>query len=276
MRKRTYPDGPEMVARAGRYPAAMTATLLDISHGVATITLNRPEARNALSVELVDALATTLEHALDDPAVRVVVITNTGNTFCAGADLKAAAPGQAQSQARSFLDVFDLILDSPKPVIGRIAGHAVAGGVGLAAACDISVMVDSAQLGFSEVRIGVSPAVISVVCLPKMRRSDAMELFLTGERIPAARAAEVGLVNYAVPADQLDAKVDEIVAMVLRGGPNALAASKSLLRRVPEFTDRQTAFEWAQPFSAALFASEEGAEGIAAFRERRDPNWIPA
>ncbi len=253
----------------------MTATLLDISHGVATITLNRPEARNALSVELVDALAGTLETALDDPAVRVVVLTNTGNTFCAGADLKAAAPGQAQTQARSFLDVFDLILDSPKPVIGRIAGHAVAGGVGLAAACDISVMVDSAQLGFSEVRIGVSPAVISVVCLPKMRRSDAMELFLTGERIPAARAAEVGLVNHAVPADQLDAKVDEIVGMVLRGGPNALAASKSLLRRVPEFTDRRAAFEWAQPFSAALFASEEGTEGIAAFRERRDPNWIP-
>jgi len=254
----------------------MTETLYDVTRGVATITLNRPEARNSLSVELVDGLARHLETAIADPAVRVVVLTNTGNTFCAGADLKATAPGQPQNQARSFLDVFDLILDGPKPVIGRINGHAVAGGVGLAAACDISVMLDTAQLGFSEVRIGVSPAVISVVCLPKMRRSDAMELFLTGERISAARAVEVGLVNHAAPADQLDAKVDEIVSMVLRGGPNALAASKSLLRLVPEFSERRAAFEWAQPFSAALFASDEGTEGIAAFRERRDPNWIPS
>lgn len=253
----------------------MTATLLDVTSGVATITLNRPEARNALSVELVDSLGSDLDTALSDPSVRVVVLTNAGNTFCAGADLKSTAPGQPTAQQRTFLDVFDLILDSPKPIIGRIAGHAVAGGVGLAASCDISVMLDSAQLGFSEVRIGVAPAVISVVCLPKMRRSDAMELFLTGERISAARAVEVGLINHAASAESLDAKVAEIVGMVLRGGPNALAASKSLLAAVPAFSDRRAAFEWAQPFSASLFASEEGAEGIAAFKERRDPNWIP-
>jgi len=253
----------------------MTATRFDVTRGVATITLNRPEARNALSVELVDSLALHLEAAIADPAVRVIVLTNTGNTFCAGADLKSAAPGQPQTQQRTFLDVFDLILEGPKPVIGRIAGHAVAGGVGLAAACDISIMADDAQLGFSEVRIGVSPAVISVVCLPKMRRADAMELFLTGERISARRAVEVGLVNHAAPAGELDAKVDEIVGMVLRGGPNALAASKSLLDKVPSFESRRAAFEWAQPFSAGLFASDEGAEGIAAFKERRDPSWIP-
>jgi methylglutaconyl-CoA hydratase len=254
----------------------MTATLLAVTTGVATITLNQPESRNALSVDLVDSLGAHLEQALGDDSVRVVVLTNTGNTFCAGADLKAAAPGQPREQQRTFLDVFDLILDSPKPIVGRIAGHAVAGGVGLAASCDISVMVDNATLGFSEVRIGVSPAVISVVCLPKMRRSDAMELFLTGQRVSAARAVEVGLVNHAVSAEQLDAKVDELVGMLVRGGPNALAASKSLLRRVPEFRDRRAAFEWAGPLSAELFASAEGTEGIAAFRERRDPSWVPA
>ena len=253
----------------------MTATLLDVTHGVATVTLNRPESRNALSSELVDSLGDHLDAALADPAVRVVVITNNGTTFCAGADLKAAAPGQPVVQARTFLDIFDLILDSPKPIVGRINGHALAGGLGLAASCDISIMAEDAMLGFSEVRIGVAPAVISVVCLPKMRRSDAMELFLTGERILAPRGVEVGLVNYAVPAGEIDAKVEEIVAMLVKGGPNALAASKSLLSRIPEFPDRRAAFEWAGPFSAALFNSEEGAEGIASFRERRTPAWVP-
>lgn len=259
--------------RSGALPCAcMTATLLDVTRGVATITLNRPDSRNALSVELVDSLGDHLEQALADDTVRVVVLTNTGGTFCAGADLKGAGTAQPK---RSGTDVFELILESPKPVIGRIAGHALAGGLGLAAACDISVMVDSAQLGFSEVRIGVAPAVISVICLPKMRRSDALELFLTGVRIPAARGVEVGLLNYAVPAEQLDTKVDELVSMVVRGGPNALAASKQLISRVPEFPDRRSAFEWATPLSQSLFQSAEGVEGIAAFRERRDASWVP-
>ncbi len=253
----------------------MTATLLDTTRGVATITLNRPDSRNALSIELVDSLGAHLEQALADVSVRAVVLTNAGSTFCAGADLKAAASGQPKAQQHTFLDVFDLIFDSPKPIIGRIAGHALAGGLGLAASCDISVMDAEATLGFTEVRIGVAPAVISVVCLPKMRRSDAMELFLTGERIKAPRGVEVGLVNYAVPAEQLDAKVDEILAMVLRGGPNALAASKSLLARIPEFATRREAFEWAGPFSASLFTSAEGTEGITAFKEKRNAAWVP-
>ena len=254
---------------------ATTATLLDSTGGVATITLNRPDSRNALSVELVASFGDHLDAALADPTVRVVVVTNVGNTFCAGADLKAP-PGPPDPQQRSFLDIFDLILDSPKPIIGRINGHALAGGVGLAASCDISVMAAEAQLGFTEVRIGVAPAVISVVCLPKLRRADALELFLTGERISAARAVEVGLINHAVPSSELDAKVGQIVAKILLGGPNALAASKALVGRVPQFTDRRAAFEWAAPLSASLFNSEEGVEGIAAFRERRPAAWVPA
>ncbi|MFN0026288.1 MAG: enoyl-CoA hydratase-related protein [Acidimicrobiales bacterium] len=254
-------------------PTAGTATLLHIASGVATITLNRPDNRNALSVELVNSFGDHLDTALADPTVRAIVITNVGNTFCAGADLKA--PGPPDPANRSFLDIFDLILDSPKPIIGRIDGHALAGGVGLAASCDISVMNAEAQLGFTEVRIGVAPAVISVVCLPKLRPADAMELFLSGERITAARAAEVGLINHAAAPDQLDAKVDEVLGKVLRGGPNALAASKLLVRKVPGFGSRREAFEWTGPFSASLFASEEGVEGIAAFRERRNASWIP-
>ncbi len=251
-----------------------TATLLEIRAGVATITLNRPDNRNALSVELVNSFGGHLDAALADPAVRAIVITNVGNTFCAGADLKAP-PGPPDPANRSFLDIFDLILDSPKPIIGRIDGHALAGGVGLAASCDISVMNAEAQLGFTEVRIGVAPAVISVVCLPKLRPADAMELFLSGERVTAARAAEVGLINHAVAPAELDAKVDEVLGKVLRGGPNALAASKLLVRKVAGFESRRAAFEWAGPFSASLFASEEGVEGIAAFRERRNASWVP-
>jgi methylglutaconyl-CoA hydratase len=253
------------------------ATLLDLSRGVATITLNRPESRNALSVELVESLGGHLDEALADPAVRAIVLTNVGNTFCAGADLKAALAGTGPAAAptgRSFLEIFDLILDAPKPVIGRLAGHCLAGGLGLAAACDISVASDQATFGFTEVRIGVAPAVISVVCLPKLRRSDALELFLTGERISAARAAEVGLITRAVAHDDLDAAVADVVGKVVRGGPLALAAAKQLIARVPEM-GRAEAFAWTGPMSTALFASEEGQEGISAFREKRDASWVP-
>ncbi len=251
------------------------ATLYRTTAGVATITLNRPEAKNSLGAELVDSLADDLDRALADDAVRAIVITNSGNTFCAGADLKAPAPGQPTHQARrTFVDVLSMIMDSPKPVVGRIAGHATGGGVGLVAACDLSIMQGDAKIGFTEVRLGVAPAVISVVCLPKLRRADALELFLTGERITPARAAEVGLITAAVDADELDATVDHYLSMVVRGGPAALAACKDLVFRVPDL-DRQAAFEWTAVRSAELFRGDEAAQGIAAFRERRDAPWVP-
>ena len=148
------------------------------------------------------------------------------------------------------------------------------GGVGLAAACDISVVSDEARIGFTEVRIGVAPAMISVICLPKMRRSDAMELFLSGERITAERAVEVGLLNRVVPADGLDDAVDEIVRNVVAGGPLALTAAKRLVNEVPSM-DRAEAFAFTEPLSAELFASDEATEGIAAFREKRPARWVP-
>ena len=246
------------------------AALYAVDGGVATITLNRPANRNALSVELVDAVGDRLQAAQDDAAVRAVVLTNAGNTFCAGADLKtkSAAPPR-----HTLVDILDAIIDSPKPVVGRIAGHCSGGGVGLAAACDISVVADDALIGFTEVRLGVCPAVISVVCLPKLRRADASELFLTGERVPAARAAAVGLVNRAVPRDGLDAAVAEFLAKLVRGGPAALAASKELVARVPQM-GRADAFAWAAPLSQKLFHSDEAKEGIAAFKEKRDAAWV--
>jgi methylglutaconyl-CoA hydratase len=250
---------------------ANTAALYHVENGVATITLNQPDNKNALSVELVNAIGDSLVRAEDDDAVRVVVLTNEGNTFCAGADLR----GKATSEPRhSLVDVLAAIVDCPKPVVGRVNGHCTGGGVGLAAALDISVVADNAKIGFTEVRLGVCPAVISVVCLPKLRRADASELFLSGERISATRAASVGLVNYAVPPSEIDAKVDEVVDKLVRGGPNALAATKQLIAKVPQM-GRDEAFDWTAPLSLSLFKAAEAREGIGAFRDRRDAEWVP-
>ena len=249
----------------------MTATRIETVGGVATITLAQPHNANALSPELVDGMADHLDAALADDAVRVIVLTNEGRTFCAGADLKAAP---AAGSRNDLVDLLQRILDAPKPVIGRIAGHCMGGGVGLAAACDISVAADDVRFGFTEVRIGVAPAVISVVCLPKMRRADALELFLSGERIGAARAVEVGLINRAVPAGELDVAVAEVVGKVVAGGPKALAAAKQLVARVP-YLSRTDAFAWTAGLSGDLFRSEEAAVGIAAFRDKRAAPWVP-
>jgi methylglutaconyl-CoA hydratase len=244
---------------------------VEVVDGVATLTLAQPDTRNALAAELVNGLGDALVAAEADDGVRVVVLTNEGPAFCAGADLK----GTSRTQPRYTLpQLFDLMQLGGTPVVGRIAGHCTGGGVGLAAACDISIAAAEVQLGFTEVRLGVAPAMIAVVCLPKMRRGDALELFLSGEKITAARAAEVGLLNTAVPADQLDEEVRAVVGRLLRGGPTALAVAKSLVTTVPGMP-RDTAFQWTQQVSAELFGAAEAAEGIAAFRERRDAAWVP-
>merc|ERR1712066_460637 len=161
-----------------------------------------------------------------------------------------------------------------KVIVGRIDGHCTGGGVGLAAACDISVINNTCEVGFAEVRIGVAPAIISVVCLPKMRRADAAELMLSGEKIKGTRAAEVGLVTHAVPTDQLDTKVKEILNKLVRGGPKAMAATKSLVYKVPAMSV-DDAFKWTQELSMNLFKQEEAMQGIMAFNQKKDAPWVP-
>jgi methylglutaconyl-CoA hydratase len=254
------------------------ATLLEVdARGVATITLNRPDNRNALSLELVDSLWANLAAAVQDQHVRVIVLTGTGSVFCAGADLKErrTASPTADGELPTFVRIFRAIADSPKPVVGKLNGHALAGGLGLACSCDLAIAPLRAQMGFTEVRIGVAPAIISVVCLPKMRLADAAELFLTGERIGAQRAAEVGLITRAVPDDQLDTATNELVAKLLLGGPNAMAATKQLLAQVPKMT-REDAFAWTAELSAGLFAAPEATAGIAAFAQKQLPPWAPS
>jgi methylglutaconyl-CoA hydratase len=160
--------------------------------------------------------------------------------------------------------------------VARLAGPARAGGVGLVAACDLAVAADTATFAFTEVRIGVVPATIAVTVLPRMARRAAHALFLTGETIDATRAAAVGLIDAAVPADRLDAEVGRYVDMLRRGAPGALAATKALLHRPPgDSGDLDAAFATMQELSARHFASPEGQEGMAAFAEKRPPSWAP-
>jgi methylglutaconyl-CoA hydratase len=202
------------------------------------------------------------------------VLTNQGRVFCAGADLKEQSSRKASSPAAALAEVFGRIVRSPKPFVGRIAGHAVAGGMGLAAALDISVALEDARFGFTEVRVGVAPAIISTICLPKMRKAEAADAFLRGNRFTGTEAARLGLINEAVAADQLDARVDAIVDDLLAGGPNALAATKQLLSRVPTM-GFEAALEWTADLSAGLFASPEAAEGMTAYLQKRPPPWAP-
>jgi enoyl-CoA hydratase/carnithine racemase len=250
----------------------MTAVTYEVTAGVAWLTLNEPASRNAINARILNGIGDGLAAAAADHGVRAVVLTAAGSAFCAGADLKGDGP---QEPARySFPEVLSALQDSPKPVVARIAGHVMGGGNGLAAAADLSLAATDVTFGFTEVRIGVAPAMISVVCLPKLSKADAAELFLTGRKVPAGRVAEMGLINRAVPREELDQAVDELLADLCAGAPTALAEAKRLLREVPAMS-RAEAFAHTEALSAELFGRPEAAEGIAAFRERRPAAWLP-
>jgi len=246
--------------------------LYELRSDAAWITLNQPEKRNALSGEIVAGLGTHLQTAIADDRVRVIVLTGAGAAFCAGADLKSGGVSPGGDAENPFVTVLKTIWEAPKPVIGRINGHAFGGGIGLAAACDISVAADAAMFSFSEVRVGVIPAMISVVVIPKLGIHNTMWLFLTGERFSAQRAAELGLVHRAVPVADLDRAIEDIIGMIRLGGPNAIREAKQLVRRVPELS-MDEAFRYTSKKIGELFAGDEAAEGMLAFLEKRKPKW---
>jgi len=254
--------------------AGQQATLYEINDGAAWITLNRPENRNALSAILVNELYAHLINANENSEVRSIVITGTGPAFCAGADLKSP-PGQLVDGAQgvTYPEVLNTILESPKPVIAAVNGAAFAGGLGLVGAADIVVTASDVQFSFSEVRIGVIPAVISVVCIPKLGTHHAMKLFLTGERFTGEQAVSMGFAHKAVKAEELTSMVQEEIDAINLGGPIAVQECKKLVRRVRELNIRD-GFNETGEWSKRLFQSEEGTEGMAAFREKRKPNWV--
>ena len=250
---------------------ATEATLYAIEDGAAWITLNRAENRNALSQVLVTELHDHLVAALGDPNVRCVVITGAGPAFCAGADLKNRGD---QPPGPSFPQVLQLIINAGKPVIAAVNGAAFAGGLGLVGACDIIVAAEDAPFSFSEVRIGVIPAIIAVVCVPKLGTHNAMKLFLTGERFSAAQAVGLGLVHRAVPKDKLRDAVREETDMIRLGAPNALAECKKLVRAAMVQRPLDEQFATMEAWSKRMFAGPDGQEGMAAFREKRKPAWV--
>ena len=239
---------------------------LAVRSGIATITLDSPANRNALSAPLRTQLLDSLERSAGDDAARVVVLDHTGPVFCAGLDLT-----EPPDAVRELPQILERIWTHPKPVVAKLAGHARAGGIGLMAAADITIAAQDATFAFTEVHLGVVPAVISVTVQPRLLAHAARELFLTGESFDAARAVAIGLVNTAVPAEQLDAEVDRYTGMLTQGGPQALTLTKQLLCR-----GRTLDFAAMLELSAARFASAEGQEGIRAFAEKRPPSWVPS
>lgn len=255
----------------------MTLVRTATAAGIRTLTLDSPANRNALSTALMRELLDGLSAALTDPAVRMVVLSHTGPVFCSGADLKETAEARANGRipAEGIGDVLAALWEFPKPVVARVGGPARAGGLGLIAAADIAVCTRAATFAFSEVRLGVIPAVISATVLPRLAPRAAAELFLTGEVFDGARAAEIGLVTAAVEDTDLDAAVAGYCASLVRGGPLALAGTKQLLRRTPTANIRTDLADLSAR-SAGYFRSEEGVEGVTAFREKRPPSWVPS
>ncbi|MCB1740123.1 MAG: enoyl-CoA hydratase/isomerase family protein [Gammaproteobacteria bacterium] len=246
--------------------------MYELRDGAAWITLNRPEQRNALSARLVDELYSHVTRANADPQVRCIVLTGAGKGFCAGADLKDP-PLLSGSDGASVPDLLTRIWEGEKPVIAAVNGAAFAGGLGLVGAADIVVSVDDALFSFSEVRIGVIPAIIAVVCLRKIGQHHGMRLFLSGERFTGAQAVDYGLVHRAVPREAFQDAVEDEVRTLMLGGPNAIIECKKLVRALEGTTLRQ-GFELTEQWSKEMFASPEATEGMTAFREKRKPSWV--
>ncbi|MDX2552215.1 enoyl-CoA hydratase family protein [Streptomyces stelliscabiei] len=244
-----------------------TEPLVRTAHhrGITTLTLDSPANRNALSAALVAALRDALDGCGKDDAVRAVVLTHTGNTFCAGADLRDPPDPQA------LVDLFRQLLELPKPVVARVTGHVRAGGLGLLGACDIAAAGPEVTFALTEVRIGVAPAVISLTLRPRTDPRALARYYLTGEKFGPAEAARIGLITDA--GAEVDAVLEPVLDGLRRASPRALAEAKQLLTtKVLENFDRD-AGELTR-LSSRLFASADAREGMTAFLERREPGWV--
>jgi methylglutaconyl-CoA hydratase len=258
----------------------MKHLLLSFHQGVATVTLNRPEVRNAFNDEVIVELTAAFLALSDRDDVRAVVLAANGSAFCAGADLnwmkRMATYTREENLAdgRGLARMLEVVYTCPKPTVARIQGDVYAGGMGLVAACDMAVAAEGAHFCLSEVKIGLIPATISPYVIRAMGSRAAHRWFLTAERFSAAQAHGMGLVHEVVPADQLDAQVQAITGALVAAGPDAMRACKRLLHEVggreitPGLIDRTV------EGIADIRASQEGREGIRAFLEKRKPAWL--
>ena len=245
---------------------------------VVTVSLARPDARNALNAGLIGELTRCMEELAGDDGVRVVVLTGEGDFFCAGADVGYMRDTanfsyeENMEDARELAAMFRAVEECPKPVVARVRGAAIGGGVGLVAASDVAVAEDRTIFAFSEVRLGISPATIAPFVLRKIGPSHTRALFLTGERFDVQRAQAIGLVHEVASEGDLDAAVREKVEGLLAGGPSALAATKALLRELRDAAPGKATEIMARRI-AELRTGEEGQEGLGAFLEKREPTW---
>jgi methylglutaconyl-CoA hydratase len=249
----------------------VTDVLVGVQHrdGVRTVTLDSPANRNALSARLLAQLEEALRDATSDAAVRVVVLTGAGTVFCSGADLSergAAAPSRMPA-------ILTSMVESTVPVIVRVNGHARAGGLGLIAAADMAVATEASTFAFTEVRVGVAPAMILVPALRVVDRRFLVRATLTGARFSASEAAAAGLLTAVTPDDAaLDAWVADQTTAIRQAAPGAVQATKALLRTLPA-QPWGDALAFAATTSADLFAGPEAAEGMDAFLQKRRPSW---
>ena len=239
---------------------------------VATVTLDSPRNRNALSAQLVAELTDRLSEAGAERAVRVVLLTHTGRVFSSGADLAAAGTGSVGDSGTAIMALLKLIVELPKPVIARIAGHVRAGGMGIVGACDLAVAAEGSSFAFTEARIGLAPAMISLTTLDIMDPRQGGRYYLTGETFGASVAARLGLITAACAAEELDGVVDGLVAQIRETSPQGAAETKKLLTAARRQRLDAVGPEMAA-LSARLFGSEEAQEGIRAFLDKRAPAW---
>lgn len=238
-----------------------------LERGIAHITLDSPSNRNALSRRLLAELHEALDTA-ERAHARAVVLGHDGGTFCSGADLKERLEGPVDSTP--MVTALQRLSDMPIPTIAAVNGAVRAGGIGLMAACDLVVVASATTFAFTEVRIGVAPAIIAVPILARVSASFVAAAFLTGAPFDALEARAMGLVTHV--ADDVDGTVAILIEGLLLGAPSAVAAAKEILRRVPTL-DRETAYAEMQRRSEAMFETSDAFEGMAAFRERRSPLW---
>jgi methylglutaconyl-CoA hydratase len=252
---------------------------IESSGGVARVTLNRPEVRNAFDEALIAELTAWAESVQPGGADRVAVLAGAGKMFCAGADLAWMSKMVAYTReenvrdARAMARMFEALDRLPIPLIGRVHGAALGGGVGLAAVCDIVVAAEDAAFGFTEVKLGILPAVISPYAIAKIGASAARELFLTGARFSAARAREIGLVHAVAEEADMDRVIAKYVNDLLTSAPEAAAAAKALIAYVSS-SHGTAAIEYTIDAIADRRVSKEGQEGMGAFLAKRPPSWI--
>lgn len=251
----------------------------DRSGPVLTLTLDRPEVRNALSADLVERLTRALVAAGQDDGVRVVVLTGTGRAFSAGADLaalQALSTASAEANLRDselLATLFETIYTLPKPVVAKVQGHAIAGGCGLAAVCDISLVADGVKLGFTETRIGFVPAIVSVFLVRKLGEATARDLLLRGHLIDSDEAAKMGLVTRTVAPDDLDEATEVLCReLATETSPSAVALTKRLLADVPSMGVAE-GLSYASRLNALARSTDDCKAGVAAFLSKEDPPW---